>query len=84
VPKSGIARLMAFEWPVLRRWANNGPGWFLIRRCSHGGFGRASIRIAKGSGLLKGRHPVEMSLSVLRYYFEPFLEEGKVTGEEVH
>ena len=78
-PKRTISTLMALEGPVLRRVADNRPGLFLVRRVSHGGLGRSSIRLARAAGLLEGRSPVELSMSVLRYFFEPFLEEVRVS-----
>ena len=82
LPKQTLAGLMALEGPVLRKWADNGPGRFLLRHVTHGGLGRLSVGIARATGLLNGRRPVELSLSVLRYYFAPFLEEVHVTEEE--
>lgn len=81
LPRGTIAELMALEGPVLRKCADHGPGRFLIRNFTHGGVGRLSVGIARKTGLLKGRRPVELALSVLRYFFEPFLEEVLVTEE---
>lgn len=82
LPRRSIAGIMSLEGPVLRRLADHGPGRFLIKHVSHGGLGRAGIRLARVAGLLQGRQPVELSLSVLRYFFESYLEVVRVIPEE--
>jgi len=82
LPRGTISGIMNIEGPALRRWADNGPGRFVVKHVSHGGLGRAGIGLARIAGLLQGRQPVELSLSVLRYFFESYLEEIRETPEE--
>lgn len=84
LPRGTIARIMAAEGPVLKKCADHRIGYFIIRNVTHGGLARAGIRLARLAHLLEGRNPVEVSLFVLRYFFEPFLEEATVTDEEAH
>ena len=82
MPRGIIAGIMAVEGPLLKVLADHRPGRFMIRRFTHGGLGRVCVRIARAGRLIEGRGPVELSMSVLRYFFEPFLEEVKVSEEE--
>jgi hypothetical protein len=82
LPRGTIAGLMAIEGPVLKRLANHRIGYFMIRNFTHGGLARMGVRFARLAHLLQGCDPVELSLFVLRYFFEPFLEEVTVTDEE--
>lgn len=82
LPRSAIVRLMEAEGPALRTAANHKLGHLVLRRVTHGGFGRLGAWAARAAGLIEGRRPVELSLSVLRYFFEPLLEVAKVTEME--
>lgn len=75
LPRGSIARLMALEGPVLRSVVDHTAGHRFLRRVSHGGLGRLSAAVARSAGLLEGRDRLELCLFVLRYYFEPFLED---------
>ena len=82
LPRSTISGLMALEGPLLRRLANHGPGRFFVSHVSHGGLGRLGAGLARTARLLEGRSPVELALFVLWYFFEPFMEEVRVSDEE--
>jgi hypothetical protein len=82
LPRNAIARLMALQGPLLRLLADHPPGRLAIRHLTHGGLGRISARLAQAAGLLEGRNPVELAMNVMRYYFEPFLEEEQVDAEQ--
>ena len=82
LPRGTISGLMALEGPLLRRFANHTLGRFFIRRVSHGGLGRLGAGLARTARLLEGRSPVELALFVLWYFFEPFMEEVRVSDEE--
>ncbi len=73
---------MALEGPILRRWANNRIGRQLIKRVTHGGLGKVGVKLGRMSRLLDGRKPVELSMSILRYFFAPYLEEVRVDDDE--
>ncbi len=73
---------MFLEGPILRLVADHRTGHFFLRHFSHGGLGQVLLSVARSLGLLKDRRPVELSLSVMRYFFEPFLEVEKEHREE--
>lgn len=81
-PPETISGILAVEGPILRRLADHRAGYWAIRRFTHGGLGRLGIRLARVTGLLDGRRPVELSLSLLRYFFAPYLEEERVEPQE--
>ena len=82
LPRGTIAGIMAFEGPVLRRLANHRIGYFMVRHFTHGGLGRIAVLLARLAHLLEGRNPIDVSIFILRHFFEAFLEEARMTDEE--
>ena len=78
LPRCTISTMMVLEGPLLKALANNPPGRLLIRRITHGGLGRLSVAIGRNTGLLRRRRPVELAMSILRRFFEPYLTEVDV------
>ncbi len=81
LPRNTIAHLMVLQGPIFRKIADHPPGRFLIRHVTHGGLGRVGILLARKARLLKKRNPIELTMNVLHYYFEPYMEEVEV-GED--
>lgn len=74
-PRGTLDRIMKIEGPVLKAIADNRTGRFIVRKVTHGGLGRVGIQFARMTGLLEGRAPIALAMGMLRYFFEPILEE---------
>ncbi len=84
LPRGTIAKVMAFQGPVLKRCADHKMGYWVIRNITHGGVARFTLRAARRIGLLKGLSPIETVVFVMRYFFETHLELRALTDTEVH